>query len=61
MIMMPGNLNSLKILWKQTTWHSQDTILKHTEAQLRLGEQNTHLSISGKLYIKGRFQPRLEF
>lgn len=44
---------------KQTIWHSQDTILKHTEAQLRLGEQNTHLSISGKLYIKRRFQLRL--
>ena len=58
--MIPDNLNSLEVLWKQTTWHSQeDTILKYTKVQARLGEQNTYTFISDKLYIKEHFQLRL--
>lgn len=58
--MITDNLNSLKVLWKQTTWHSQeDTILKYTKAQARLGEQNSYRFVSDKLYIEERSWLRL--
>lgn len=51
--MIPDNLNSLEVLWKQTTWHSQeDTTLKNTKLQARLGKKNAYTFISDKLYIK---------
>lgn len=54
--MIPDNLNSLKVLWKQISWHSQeDTILKYSKVQARLGDT----FISDKLYTKERFWMRL--